>query len=246
MHQKQEREIFMQSYIEEQIEAYKALESAIHELEEKISELKERVQQIENHQIQPIQTDVKEKNKDLRTLGGEIVADIRFGDLVEELSEITGVLPDDMIADINYDFVFFNGWNRDDFTRKKPLQELKIIICKKGDNYEKRDNHQGLDFCYILSFIGNLNELQADGRRLVEHSYVKEVYDDFRCSRQLTYLCTVPENVMDIICHFSLTDIASSYETENYYPKDLLAQAIINNQNKKRAKSLEKIRKLVI
>lgn len=228
----------MESYLEKIINNYKTQES-------EINQLKDTIKQIEREQIQPLEFAIEDKRKQLNTIGEDTIIDIRFGDLVEEISELTGVSINDMVADINFygtsDCWTLANWDKEDFVRANPIQQFTVILSSETD----RNNCQGMDFNYHLNFLSDLNELQADGRKLIEYCYVRRFYDDLRC-RKINDLCTNPKDIMNIVCHLKLRDLARSYEWNDYYPKDLLGQAIVNHQNKQNKKSLEKIRKMVI
>lgn len=231
----------MKSYLEEKIEEYHEKDNEIRLLYEEI----EHIQQREKEQVQLVKDSIKEKYKEMPDLGTTI--DIRFWDLVEELSELTGISPDDMLADV-YGVDYGKKTDTlEDFARKKPAQRFQTIISNKDDSYASRKNHEEGDFYYRISFKCNLNEIQADGRRLIDHCYIKKAHDDGLPHKPIiSYLWTNPKDTKDIICHFTLQDIAKTNESDDYYPTGLLTQAIINIENKKRNQSLEKIRKMVI
>ena len=235
----------MKSFLEKKIDEYQEKESEISLLEGAIQQINEEIQRTK---IQPLQDAIEEKKQEKTNLGRKTTVDIRFWDLVEELSELTGISPDDMLADVyGLDYGKEND-TLEDFARKKPSQCFRAIISNNKDGwYRARMNREDGDFYYDIVFYSSLNEIQADGRRLIEHCYIEKFRVYGRSHDPMsTALFTNPKDTKDIICHFKLRDIAQPHEYDGYYPVDLITQAIINLENRKRKQSLEKIRSLVI
>lgn len=235
----------MKSFLEKKIDEYQEKESEISLLEGAIQQINEEIQRTK---IQPLQDAIEEKKQEKTNLGRKTTVDIRFWDLVEELSELTGISPDDMLADVyGLDYGKEND-TLEDFARKKPSQYFRAIISNNKDGwYRARMNREDGDFYYDIVFYSSLNEIQADGRRLIEHCYIEKFQEYGRSHEPMsTALFTNPKDTKDIICHFKLRDIAQTHEYDGYYPVDLITQAIINLENRRRKQSLEKIRRLVI
>lgn len=217
------------------------------EKEQEIELISEQIKEIQDKIISPINIKQEKEKKELEKIGNEIFH-FRLGDLIKSLSELTGIEEEMIYVHIDYnDIWIMKNSHLVDFEKreKKPLLHL-IIASRKPHTFsiEKRSSH---DFQYNFFFQSDFNEIQEDGRTLLEHSYtIKDRFDGMSNVNIQTSLYLSNNHKEDIICHLQLKDLASSFENKNHFPKDLLIEAIENIEKSKRENAIEKIKQLKI
>ena len=96
----------------------------------------------------------------------EEIISIAFENLLEEISQVTGIDIDEMDFSLEFLPNFIYGIHEKDDILHKNIPEkltLSIISKKMALNY---------------SFISNLNELQADGISLYDHAMIRTKYQN--------------------------------------------------------------------
>lgn len=227
--------------MESRIKEYKDKEQEIDELDERIRELERRI-------ILPLKREQEVCKKELQEIGKSSIFSISIQDLVRELSDLTGIPEEEIYVEVDYfEICTAEDYKKEDFLKQENKPLVKLIICSRNAYNMSNNNPQPGDFYYHLTFISDFNELQADGKSLMDHSYIISDYGSLGSEHiKLTSLYIKKEDIMSIICHLNLNNIATSHEERYYYPKDLLAQAIENNERRKKEEAMAKIKRLVI
>ena len=216
------------------------LRNCLNRIEKKKNELeflKDLLSSLEN-KILPIKDDIKNKEIEIEKLkkilnlndyGESEIVTLRLGDLIDELSQLSG------IDKSNIEARFFTNI---EIIGKKPV-EKSFLVSSKVNNDSRimslslsggklyRDNY--FIYTYCLDTPMNLDEIQADGKTLYDHcEAVWGHIEDMEWKDIYTYLA-VYYDLDDIICHFDLNRIMAHEESKNsLYPKKLLTRAILN------------------
>lgn len=166
---------------------------------------------------------------------------VSLGNLVTQLSSLTGISTSDMGISIRTNVAYWGKYKLETIAAlmNSSPSSLRCIGCSDKDNslrlilYADKsiscwDEKQA--FCYDMTFKLNLEELQSDGISLLEHCSVKVGYDDFAEDYFTTLV--IDKNIGGLNCNFSLGSIVQDDVTngfkDSWFPSDLLRQAIIN------------------
>jgi len=153
---------------------------------------------------------------------------ISLGDLLDELSYLSGVLREDISVKVD---------TKISFAGKRSMDEM-INLYKKVSEREKtvmqvriKDSSEKNRFNYYIYFPLDMDEVQADGRRLVEYLVPSNyaVFDGY----DYTHL-VVCGDIKNLNCHFSVKDLELDDKFGSWYPSELIRMAIINCINKKK------------
>lgn len=176
---------------------------------------------------------------------------VRFGDLINELSRLTGIKVSNIEVNTSYEVVFNGGYTR--HTINELLDSASISIRHGGDetrpNFEVvlKDSTFGSDAdrCAFLYFIRSnvkLDEVQADGKMFLEHCTATTSVDYINFERQEYTTLNVKKNIPDLILKISLKDLVRGSDTKCWYPADIMTQAVINCVEKSKEKGTSKKR----
>ena len=182
---------------------------------------------------------------------------VRFGDLINELSRLTGIKVSNIEVNTYYNVVFNGGYTR--HTINELLDSANISIRHGGDesrpNFEVvlKDSTFGSDAdtdrCAFLYFIRSnvkLDEVQADGKMFLEHCTATKSVDYINFERQEYTTLNVKKNIPDLILKISLKDLVRSSDTKCWYPADIMTQAVINCVERSKEKEVSKKRSRVL
>ena len=190
--------------------------------------------------LEPLKENANIASQEFNLLASDKVC-ISLEDLITELSSLTGISILDMGIKINTNVGY---WGKNNIRKMLELMNSSDQHLSCTGNYNKnnfweitlfadKDKHPRKDkqaFCYEMSFKLNLEELQSDGKSLLEHCTTKVSYDDMQ-GLHYTRL-VIDKNIGSLNCNLSLNNIVQDEITEGYfkrwYPTDLLTQAIIN------------------
>ena len=190
--------------------------------------------------LEPLKESSNRASEEFNLLASNKVC-ISLEDLITELSSLTGISILDMGIKIETNVGY---WGKNNIRKMLELMNLSDQHLSCTGNYNKNNfweitlfadkgTHPRKDkqaFCYEMSFKLNLEELQSDGKSLLEHCSTKVGYDDMQ-GLHYTRL-VIDKNIGSLNCNLSLNNIVQDEITEGYfrrwYPTDLLTQAIIN------------------
>ena len=208
--------------------------------------------------LEPLKESSNKACEEFKLLAGNKVS-VSLEELIKELSSLTGISILNMGIKIETNIGY---WGRNNMRSILKLMNSYNQDLSCTGNYNK-NNFWGITlfadknthprkkeqlFCYEMSFKLNLEEVQADGKSLLDHCSVR-VYNDDMQGEDYTRL-VIEKNVGSLNCTLNLKDLVKDEVTEGYvtrwYPTDLLTQAIINcveRQNKeKKQTSASKIK----
>ena len=209
--------------IKEQLKKYREKEKAIQSTQEMIRDIDKKM-------IAPLRAIEQKQKEELNKLGNQEVVSLSVRELIAELINITGVVSDDMYLDID----FIDMWTVQDVLSKQDKKpQLRLVISSKDPKKMSKEDLENGEYYYCIAFEGDFYEPQADGCMLIDHSYtISNEYDDLLWPS----LYIKKEDIMDIICHFSLSEIE---RLKMYLNSDLLTKALqnqIDNQEEKKVK----------
>ena len=173
---------------------------------------------------------------------------VSLEDLVKELSNLTGISVFETGIKFKTDVGY---WGRHNIKKMLELMdsENQRLNCMGGNhdrNYywelrlfaNKNEHPYEMDkqsFCFEMLFRLNLDEIQADGKTLLEHCTAEIRYDEMQGSHYTVLV--INKNIGDIILNLRLDCLVKEDSRERFnrwYPADLLTQAIINCVERKK------------
>lgn len=173
---------------------------------------------------------------------------VTLGELLCELASLKEFNPLDIGIAIETNVTYSGSHNlkkivkflnkRDNKLQVKPYWQVMLYT-----NTMKKTDITAEDFVYMFKFDLNLDELQADGRTLLEHCSTQWGYD-YRQGEPTTKL-VIDKYIGLISCNISISDLIS---VENaVYDKDrwLLAQAIQNCVERQNGQNKDNIKPII-
>ena len=226
------------SYLEESVKEFK-------EKEFEIKIIEDRIREIERTMILPLKEEEKRIRAEKEVLGQEKF-DIRLGDLMDELSLLTGIPKEEMYVYLDFNNIWtIEDYKPVDFYKREKNPYLNLTLASRPPHTFSIEDRQPNDFNYYFSFQSDFDEVQADGKTLLEHSYTKRGHcDRLPWLRIETSLYLKDSHKEDIVCHLKLWDLASSFEHNHHFPKDLFLRALQNHEEHKNDNSKENIKQL--
>ncbi|MGN1379731.1 MAG: hypothetical protein ACI4XR_05025, partial [Bacilli bacterium] len=189
--------------------------------------------------LEPLKLSLNNTAEEFNLLSKEKIS-ISLGDLINELSNLTGIndsnfgikLKTDVIHWGKYNITkLLNIMNNGNDDQKKYYYYLTLYADKSIHPYKKENQL----FCYEMIFALNFEEIQADGKKLLDHCSVERKFDDIQ-GLYYTEL-VIDKNISELNLNISLDNLIKDDLKEpfnRYYPTNLLMQAVINCiENKK-------------
>ena len=180
-------------------------------------------------------------SKEFKTLCGETVP-VRLGDLIEELARLKCI--DDTYIRVNIKpIISFDGLHYIDEITKLIntvyydfTATLEITLaCSWCTGARTGITSISRIFSYLIRTNSKFTDVQADGKTLLEHCDANVIYNT-RTGKHSTDL-VVSENIKDLVVNISLGHMIRESDTE-WYPADLIKQALINCEEKSKEKEL--------
>ena len=184
-------------------------------------------------------------SKEFKTLCGETVP-VRLGDLIEELARLKCI--DDTYIRVNIKpIISFDGLHYIDEITKLIntvyydfTATLEITLaCSWCTGARTGITSISRIFSYLIRTNSKFTDVQADGKTLLEHCDANVIYNT-RTGKHSTDL-VVSENIKDLVVNISLGHMIRESDTE-WYPADLIKQALINCEEKSKEKEVTKKR----
>ena len=94
-------------------------------------------------------------------------------------------------------------------------------------------------FTYLIRLNAKFTDVQSDGKTLLEHCTAKVIYD--ARAREYRTDLYIDRNINDLILNIPLSYLVRESEN-NWYPADLMRQAVINCEEKSKEKEATKNR----
>ena len=184
-------------------------------------------------------------SKEFKTLCGEIVP-VRLGDLIEELARLRCI--DDTYIRVNIKpIISFDGLHYIDEITKLIntvyydfTATLEITLaCSWCTKDCAGITSISRIFSYLIRTNSKFTDEQADGKTLLEHCDANVIYNT-KTGKHSTDL-VVSENIKDLVVNISLGHMIRESDAE-WYPADLIKQALINCEEKSKEKEATKKR----
>lgn len=176
---------------------------------------------------------------------GETVP-VRLGDLIEELARLRCI--DDTYIRVNIKpIISFDGLHYIDEITKLIntvyydfTATLEITLaCSWCTKDCAGITSISRIFSYLIRTNSKFTDVQADGKTLLEHCDANVIYNT-RTGKHSTDL-VVSENIKDLVVNISLGHMIRESDAE-WYPIDLIKQALINCEEKSKEKEATKKR----
>lgn len=145
---------------------------------------------------------------------------IRLGNLVKELANLVGIDDKDVGVEIKNDCILDGEYNKSSILSNKIKKYYwndywKVILFL---------NKKQQSFCYQMVFKLDLNEIQDDGKTLLEHCTVTVEHVGF--GECYTFI-NINKNIDDLVLSMPISDLIRDSAT-TWYPVDLINQAVGN------------------
>lgn len=192
------------------------------------------------HSLSFLETDRIKLSKEIDYLGKDIIS-VKLGDLIKELSLLEGIDTSDIYTNIKAKPISF---------LKKHNEKIPELINMIYNDYNtdwmvlltgNPMAHEVLSFTYVIKLNSNLSDIQADGKTLLEHCIVDVEYD--MVSEKYYIVLNIKKDIDDLILNIPLKYLARS-DTNEWYPNDLMIQAVINCVERNKEIFKKKSRKL--
>ena len=197
------------------------------------------------HSISVLKLERERLSKEFKTLCGETVP-VRLGDLIEELARLRCI--DDTYIRVNIKpIISFDGLHYIDEITKLIntvyydfTATLEITLaCSWCTGARTGITSISRIFSYLIRTNSKFTDVQADGKTLLEHCDANVIYNT-KTGMHSTDL-VVSENIKDLVVNISLGHMIRESDTE-WYPIDLIKQALINCEEKSKEKEATKKR----
>lgn len=241
----------IKNYIEEyemicyQIDAYEKqindlriiLDKKIEMLEEQIAYFKAKFER----EIEPINDKINECQKQKNRLALNHKIKVRLGDIINEISSILKITPDDIKV-----FGCHSKVSYPPFYTLPEKDALKYAITHTDPlnvYINMHTKNKDIPFFAHFDFENSLSDVDAKGKMLVEHSK-KRSTKKIEENGKLSYLVLLnAEELEDIFCSFNLKQII---DFKGDYENDVLSKAVINFLNRQKIEEKEKQKTLHI
>lgn len=193
-----------------------------------------------NNSIKSLKEELISKKKELDSIRDYKVS-VRFGDLIDELLKIFNL-------DRNVDNINYNVSTSVSFSGKKNVDEIiklnndskyglgygknYMYILLEGTKKTARYNYQPKSFAYSIFLPLDFENIQADGKSLLEHSSVKTERDNNKKNNTIV----IDKNIDDLILDIDLNTLLS-VNKPNFYPANLFRNAVGNCSKNKKVKT---------
>ena len=169
---------------------------------------------------------------------------VRLGDLIDEISWLSGVSKNNIFVSLSFSKIFPNMEDSlsfvddiNDSTDSYLVDNVKFSI---KSNLSKEDIGV-VPFSYFSFLFFDLNDIQYDGKLLKEHCCVS--FEPFT-NGEVSLTVSIKKNIDDIICNIPFYDLENK-DNISWYPADLFRQALICASLKEYNKKVDMIRKRV-
>lgn len=172
---------------------------------------------------------------------------VSIGDIVEELSNLTGIEKNKIGISITTNVGYWGIYNLDYLAFLIDSDDQSLGYYKYGkDKYfniniygekDLYDYDKKRKFDFNLKLKLDLNEMQADGKTLKDHSSEQIYFDDGRQSHYTGIV--IDKDIENLNYKVNLEELEYIKDSKDFYPSELFKQAIINyierkNNNKKK------------
>lgn len=256
----------MNKDIEGYINEYERIQRQIYTYEKQINDLRilldQRVEVLEEQiayfkrkferEIEPINDKIDERQQELNRIALNHKIKIRVGDIINEISNITGIDINDIEISGGRSFVKYPSIESLDgpLTKKDILEYVATHTDPVNVYIHIYSKNQDIPFFHRLDFDCNLSDVDANGKMLLEHKIKRhpirmKTFEKHGNGKFLGYSSIIleDEGLEDIFCSFNLKQII---DFKNNYENDILSKAVINCLNKQKTQEKGKQKNLHI
>lgn len=227
-------------YLEEKKEEIKTFENMI---ELKKSEFQDSIEkQIKQFEetLKPLEDILTTKKNEFKQLGDTQIT-MSISELVEALAEVTNINVSDIKVKTSINFGYWGKWKPDTVRSLIKSKKPDCTFTKKTIAIKSTKINNVPFYIELLSDI-DLDEIQADGKTLLEHCSIKKSYDDVQgCYYTMLVL---DKNIESLNCTVTLKQFVD--EKRNSYADLVFNKAILycvkNKMNEEKQISKKKIR----
>lgn len=182
--------------------------------------LSKEEQKLEN-ELCPLIGEKEKISEELTALLNQSVVSITLGDLVGEISKLSGISVLNMGVEVGFKHRIRYRKVDEDSLFNINFDENCVYIWIYGDG-SSDNTDEAQPFHYLIINPINLRELQADGKTFFEHcSDCNQIGFE---NKELK----VDKRIGDIICHIDMEKIIRGDDDFNWRPHSLLIEAIMN------------------
>lgn len=261
-----ERVIYMNKNIESYIDEYEVIQRQIDNYEKQINNLRtllnQKVEVLEEQiayfkrkferEISPLNDKIDECQQELNKFSLNHKTKIRVGDIINEISCITGVDINDIEISGGRSYVSYPTLESIDkpWTKQHIFEYVATHTDPVNVFIHIDYKNQDIPFFYRLTFECNLSDKESNGKMLLEHKIKRRpmIIQRFEKNGKGEILGHTPmplddEGLEDIFCSFNLKQII---DFKNNYKNDILSRAVINCLNKQKTQEKGKRKNLHI
>ena len=169
---------------------------------------------------------------------------IRLGDLIDEISWLSGVSKNKISTSLSFSKIFPSM--EDAFRYVDQINDSDGIYLINNVKFSMKSNLSKEDIgCFPFSYFSFLsfdfNEIQYDGILLKDHCLVS--FEPFT-NGEVSLNVSIGKDIDDVICNIPFYELEYENNT-SWYPADLFAQAIINVSSREYNSKVDKIRRRI-
>ena len=171
------------------------------------------------------------KEREMIELQENMVISIRFGDLIQEISMLSGIEINNIRVKLETNVAFDGLHNFNTMLNMLVESKKSYYIRMSLSSFNGNDCVKSFDYFTFLPF--SLNEIQADGKMLVSHcSEVVKRSDGHEYTEII-----INEGIENIILNFDLRYFEIDKDNVSWYPSEMFTQAIVNCVQKNNVKA---------
>lgn len=188
------------------------------------------------HSLSFLESDRVKLSNEIDCLGKDTIS-VKLGDLIKELSLLEGIDTSEIYTNVKTKPISFLNKHSEN------ISESISMICSDYNTdwmlllTGKPTLCESLSFAYVIKLNSSLNDIQADGKTLLEHCIVDVEYD--MVSEKYYIVLNIKKDIDNLILNIPLKYLARS-DTNEWYPADIMIQAVINCVEKSQEKEASK------
>jgi len=206
-----------------QIQEYNNKEKDKNKLERKLRSHKNRKQE-EEKLIDLLQNIIDRESNEIEEMGNEIIAKVRLGDLIDELTTCTGITQYKIYISMTPTTISGN-YTKEKIVKEKLNHFQKIYIYIRGMDKIDEENFQTY-FKYDLNLPINLLEIQGNGKQLIDCCTLIIKENKLAKDSLETSLKIEKESEQDIICNLTIKELVILSKKINQPQLNTLNKAI--------------------
>lgn len=238
------------------IESSRGCSSMIYNINKELTDLVDKKNRI-NSVVEEIKIRTEEFEQSIGKLKEELIINrkeldliknsfiqIRLGDLIDEISWLSGVSKNKISTSLSFSKIFPSM--EDAFRYVDQINDSDGIYLINNVKFSMKSNLSKEDIgCFPFSYFSflsfNFNEIQCDDKLLKEHCLVS--FEPFT-NGEVSLNVSIGKDIDDVICNIPFYELEYENNT-SWYPADLFTQAVINVSLRKYNSKVDKIRRRI-